>query len=161
MKTQQKAFISLFLCGIIVFWGSQAIGKDLTAEQKEVWAAVQANWETFKQGDVEAALAIKHDEMIAWFSSNPDPLKKEYLREAYNNWFNWSVPTFFKLEPSNIHIFNNVANVFYFYSWQSANKEIFDKGRVLETWVKQDNKWLMIGSLSSSCARLPSCPHGW
>ena len=161
MKTQQKAFISLFLCGIIVFWGSQAIGTDLTAEQKEVWAAVQANWETFKQGDVEAALAIKHDEMIAWFSSNPDPLKKEYLREAYNNWFNWSVPTFFKLEPSNIHIFNNVANVFYFYSWQSANKEIFDKGRVLETWVKQDNKWLAIGSFDSSCEYLPRCPHVW
>jgi cytochrome bd-type quinol oxidase subunit 1 len=112
MKTQKMAIISLFLCGIIAFWSSHALGEDLTAEQKEVWAAVQANWETFKKGDVEAALAIKHDEMIAWFSSNPDPLKKEYLREAYNNWFNWFVPTFFKLEPQ-ISIFLTMLLMFF------------------------------------------------
>jgi ketosteroid isomerase-like protein len=161
MKTQQKAFISLFLCGIIVFWGSQAIGEDLTAEQKEVWAAVQANWETFKAGDVEAALALKHDDMIAWFSSNPDPFKKESLRMAYNYWINSAKPAFVKLEPLNIHIFNNVANVFYLYKWESANKEISDRGRQLEIWVKQDNKWLMTGSLGSSCDTLPPCPYGW
>jgi ketosteroid isomerase-like protein len=161
MKTPKRAIIFLFLCGMIVFWGSQAIGEDLTAEQKEVWAAVQANWETFKAGDVEAALALKHDDMIAWFSSNPDPLKKESLRAAYNNWFNWAKPTFVKLEPLNIHIFNNVANVFYFSKWESANKEKFGRGRQLEIWVKQDNKWLMTGSLGSSCDTLPPCPYGW
>jgi ketosteroid isomerase-like protein len=146
---------------MIVFWGSQAIGADLTAEQKEVWAAVQANWETFKAGDVEAALALKHDDMIAWFTSNPDPLKKESLRATYNNWFNWAKPAFVKLELLNIHIFNNVANVFYLSKWESANKEKFGRGRQLEIWVKQDNKWLMTGSLGSSCDTLPPCPYGW
>ena len=153
--------VSVILFGILLLWNSKVFGEDWTAEQKEVWVSVQGFWETIKKGDVEATLAGQHDNMLDWFSTYPDPLKKEYLREAYNNWFNWSVPTFFKLEPSNIHIFNNVANVFYFYSWKSANKEIFDKGRALEIWVKQDNKWLMIGSLSSSCDRIPTCPHGW
>ncbi len=37
----------------------------------------------------------------------------------------------------------------------------FDKGRVLETWIKQGNKWLLIGSLSSSCDTPPNCPHVW
>ena len=166
MKTLKNAFmarsfISLILCGVIVFCGSQAIGEELKAEQKEVWAAVQANWETFKAGDVEAALALKHDDMIAWFSSNPDPLKKEYLRMAYNYWINVSVPTFVNLKPLNINIFNNVANVFYVYKWESLNKEISERGRQLEIWVKQDNKWLMTGSLSSSCDNRSPCPYGW
>ena len=36
-----------------------------------------------------------------------------------------------------------------------------DKGRSLETWLKQDNKWLAIGGLTSSCDTLPSFPYAW
>jgi ketosteroid isomerase-like protein len=156
MKTLKRAIIFLCFCGMIVFWGSQAIGEDLTAEQKELWAAVQANWETFKKGDVEAALAIKHDEMIAWFSTNPKPVKKEFLKYTYNDWFSYDKPISVKLEPINIHIFNNVANVFYIYNW--SGNIMSQKSRMLETWVKQDNRWLMIGSLASPCDTLPPCP---
>ena len=49
-----RGAIFLLLCIVIVFWGFQAIGEEWTAEQKEVWTSVQANWETIKKGDVEA-----------------------------------------------------------------------------------------------------------
>ena len=153
--------IPIILFGIIFLWNFLAFGQDWTAEQKEVWAAVQANWETFKKGDVEAALALKHDDNISWFSSNPNTFKKESLWMAYNNWIHHSKPTFVKLEPEKIQILNNVATVFYFYKWESANKEISDRGRQLEVWVKQDKKWLMTGSLGSSCDKPAPCPYGW
>ena len=70
-------------------------------------------------------------------------------------------PTFIKLKPLNVNIFNNVANVFYLFKWESANREYSKAGRLLETWVKQDNKWLEIASLSSWCDKLPTCPYGW
>ena len=111
MKTQKMAIISLFLCGIIVFWGSQATGADWTAEQKEVWAAVQANWENIKTGNVENALAGRHDKMLAWFSENPDPLKKELIRVEYKNWIGRIKPTFVKLEPIAINIIQKVSTV--------------------------------------------------
>jgi hypothetical protein len=106
-------------------------------------------------------LAGQHDKMLDWWSTNPDPLKKELLRLGYNNLVNRLKPTFVKLEPLAINIVKNVANVFYLYKWESANKEVSDRGRALITFVKQDNKWLAIGSLRTSCDTLPPCPYGW
>jgi hypothetical protein len=166
MKTQKKAFmarafISLFLCVFIVFWGFQVLAQDWTPEQKEVWVSVQEYWENIKKGDVEAALAGQHDKMLAWFSMNPDPLKKEGIRSQYSRWVSRFKPTFVKLEPLAINIVKNVANVFYLFKWESANKEVSARGRILITLVKQDNKWLAIGSLYSSCDKLSPCPYGW
>ena len=166
MKTQKmafmaRAFISLFLCVFIVFWGFQVLAQDWTPEQKEVWVWVQGYWENIKKGDVEAALAGQHDKMLAWSSMNPDPLKKELIRLELNNWVGRSKPTFVKLKPLAINIVKNVANVFYLFKWESANKEVSGRGRELITLVKQNNKWLAIGSLGSSCDKLPPCPYGW
>lgn len=55
-----RASASIIVCGMILLWGVAVFGQEWTAEQKVVWASVQANWETFKKGDVEAALAMKH-----------------------------------------------------------------------------------------------------
>jgi len=44
MKTQKKVFISLFLCGVIVFWGFLVFAEDWTEAQKEVWKTVEARW---------------------------------------------------------------------------------------------------------------------
>jgi len=159
MKTPKKFFISLFLCGVIVFWGFQSMGEEWTAEQKEVWTSIQTNWETIKKGDVEAALALKHDDMVAWDGSNPEPLRKELMMQSYINRFNYDRLVSYKLRPLTIHIFNNVANVFYLYKYEG--EKFSNRGRVLETWVKQDDKWLAIGSLDSSCDYLPRCPHVW
>jgi hypothetical protein len=151
--------VSIVLFSMIVFWNFQVFGQEWTAEQKEVWTSVQANWETFKQGDVEAALAMKHNDMVSWSLSHPEPLRKEHLKQSYINWFNYNKPVSYKLRPLTITIVNNVANVFYLFKW-NGNK-FSDIGRSFETWVKQDNKWLAIGSLSSSCDNLPRCPHVW
>ena len=71
------------------------------------------------------------------------------------------MPTFVKLKPLVINIVENVANVFYLSNWESLNKEISSSSRVLITMIKQDNKWVWIGSLGSSCKRLPPCPYEW
>ena len=104
MKTKDIRFItwilvSIILFGIIFLWNFQAFGQDWTTEQKEVWISVQGFWETIKKGDVEATMAGQHDNMHDWFSTNPDPLKKEILRSAYNNLVNRLKPTFVKLQP--------------------------------------------------------------
>jgi len=98
MKTKDIHFIkwilvSIILFGIIFLWNFRAFGQDWTTEQKEVWVSVQGFWETIKKGDVEGTLAGQHDKMLDWFSTNPDPLKKEILRSAYNNLVNRLKPT--------------------------------------------------------------------
>jgi len=154
-----RVAIFLLLSIVIVFWGFQAIGEEWTAEQNEIWTFVQANWEAIKKGDVEAALAMKHDYMVAWHNSDPEPLKKELIKQSYINWANSDKLVSYKLRPLTINIFNNVANVFYLYKYEG--EKYSNRGRALETWIKQDNKWIAIGSLDSSCDFPPRCPHVW
>ena len=155
--TNFRARISIYLlfCGLIVFWSFQVFSQDWTVEQKEVWESVQANWETFKKGDVEAALAMKHDDLVVWWGGETNTTSKDSLGPKYKSWFDYDKPQSYNLKPLNIKIYNNVAIVFYLYKWNGNVLQL--SGRTLETWVKQDNKWLVTGSLNSSCDNLPTC----
>jgi len=164
MKTKDMNLItwilvSIIILGIILLLNSKAFGQEWTAEQKEVWKSVQANWEAIKNRDAESALALKHADAFIWDRWYPEPITKDMLEVTYKNWFEIEKPTSAKIRPLNIHIFNNIANVYYLYKYEEV--KYFDKGRVLETWIKQGNKWLLIGSLSSSCDTPPNCPHVW
>ena len=161
MKTQRKNLvakvaISLLFCIAIVFWGFQVIGEELTETQKEVWKVVETEWEYFKQGDVEAVLTGGHDDSLTWWSSRAIPLGKSAIRLSYQDWFDLDKPVSYELKPLNIHIFGNVANVFYKSKWKG--KKIGGDDRSMETWVKQDNKWKFLGLMGCSCEQPPVCP---
>ena len=155
MKTQQKGFISLFLCGIIVFWCSLAVGEDWTAEQKEIWEVVVVDREKYKQGDLEGILASRHDNVVIWWGDKPIPYDKKLLRANYRGWFSYDKPTKLEIEPLAIKVIGNVASVFFTYKY--SGNILSGSGRVLETWIKQDGKWLMINSFGASCDKLPPC----
>ena len=160
MKTQGKSLlarvsVSLLICGLIVFWGFQAIGEEWTAEQKEVWEVVVADYELFKKGDVDGILASRHDDVVIWWGSKRIPYDKELVRFNYKNWFDYDKPVNWELEPLAIQIIGNVATVCYTYKF--GGKILSGSGRDMETWIKQDNKWLMINSFGASCDELPPC----
>jgi len=164
MKTKDMNLItwilvSIIILGFILLLNSKAFGQEWTAEQKEVWEAVETNWDAIKNGNVEGILALKHENAFLWSRPYPEPITKDMLEVICKNWFESEKPTSAKIRPLNIQIFNNVANVYYLYKYEGVR--YFDNGRALETWIKQDNKWLLIGSLSSSCDMPPNCPHSW
>ena len=160
MKTQgtsllSRVSVSLLICGLIVFWGFQAIGEQWTAEQKEIWEVVVADYELFKKGDVDGILASRHDDVVIWWGNKPIPYDKELLRSNYKGWFDYDIPVNYELEPLAIQIIGNVASVFCTYKF--SGKILSGSGRDMETWIKQDNKWLMINSFGASCDKLPPC----
>ena len=162
MRTHEKnlltwILVSIILLGIFLFWNSKAFGQEWTAEQKEVWASVQNKWEALKEGDVETAMKLTNENAFLWSRAYPEPNSYGMLKVTYENWVKIEKPSSAKIRPLKINIFNNIANVYYIYEYEGA--KLSDKGRVFETWMKQDNKWLLIGGLSSSCDTLPNCPH--
>jgi hypothetical protein len=56
---------------------------------------------------------MKHDDMVAWYGLNTEPLRKELMKQSYINWFNFDKPVSYKLRPLTINIFNNLANVLF------------------------------------------------
>jgi len=160
MQIKGAILISFLLCGLIVFWSFQATGEELTEAQKEVWKTVQANWETFKNADIEAAMAMTHDHAVVWWSSKAHPFLKKsgIMKVEYKRWWDWDKIVSYKLRPETIQIFNNVATVYYRVDWEGTT--LSDKLRKFETWIKEDNRWIQIGSLSSSCDKPSVCVFG-
>ena len=154
-----RAFVSVLICGMILLWGFSVFGQEWTSEQKEVWKAVEANWENARKGDVEAVLAGKRDDAVLWWSSRPEPMTKEFMIYAFRNWFDYEKPSTAKIKPLFISIFGNFANVYYIFKYDG--EKLKDQGRILETLVKEGDKWLQIGSLSASCGKNPPCPYSW
>ncbi|BBO78885.1 hypothetical protein DSCW_63020 [Desulfosarcina widdelii] len=165
MKLQKssilKIVISLLIGIIFYFTDIQAFGDEWTPEQKEVWASIEGFWDSVKNGDIDGALSRHHDQMIVWLCENPDPSRKDQTRSEYYTLINRSVPTTIKLKPLAINIVGDVANAFYLSKWISLNEELSSSCRVLVTMIKQDNRWVWIGSHDSSCDRLPPCPYEW
>jgi ketosteroid isomerase-like protein len=150
-----KTAIFLLLCGLIVCWAFQVSAEEWTDAQKDVWKSVQGIWEAAKKGDADAIVAIAHDDAVIWWWNNTSPHKKGLLKDAYQNWFTYDVPVSFDLHPFNIQIFDNVAIVAYYYNWKG--NRLFREGRKLETWLNQDNRWVIIGTLDSLCDKPPTC----
>jgi ketosteroid isomerase-like protein len=154
-----KTFGSIITCAMILFWGVSVFGQEWTVEQKEVWESVQARWEAIKNGDVEAALTLLHDENVGWLNRSANTSGKSSTKTFFNQWVSNVKPTTYDLKPINIQIFNNVANVFYAFKWKAQVRTGI--GRNLETWTKQNDKWLQISYFGCSCDKLPSCNFDW
>ena len=160
MKTKATNFrarisIYLFFCGLIVFWSFQVFGEEWTAEQKEVWKAVETDAELKVKGDVKGMSALRHDNAVGWWYNRAIPFDNKNLMVKHQFWFDEDMPTKYKVEPLSIQTFGNVAVVYYMFNY--SGKLYSGEGRTMEVWIKQDNMWLNIGHFSDSCDELPPC----
>ena len=159
MKTQKRAyrtvvFISLILCEIIVFWGGQVSADEWTSAQKEVWKTIENTWESFKQGKLDETLYFEGN--VEWLSEARRPHSGDILKSDYEGWFAMDKPVSYEIEPFEIFIFGNVANVFYGWKWKGDT--LSDSGRQLDVLIQQDNKWKFITGMNCSCKQAPKCP---
>ena len=161
MKTQRKSLvnrftISILICGLIVFWGSQIFGEEWTTEQKEVWKVIENAWESLKKGDVKGHLADYHDDAVQWGIRSSYPIADlKVLEKRYKWWEENGKDLTINNEPHTILIKDNVAVVFYSSNWKV--REISARGRVCDTLIKQDNKWKILGVSIASCDKPVKC----
>lgn len=66
-----------------------------------------------------------------------------------------SKPVSYELKPLSIHIIGDVANVFYVYKWHKEVVPGFHHGRAMDTYLMQDNMWMLIGGMDALCTKLP------
>jgi ketosteroid isomerase-like protein len=150
-----KVFISLVFFGIVIFWGSHVIGQEWTAEQKEIWKLIEADYELFKQGDLQGILASRHDDLVIWWYNRFFPMGKKALANSLKLWFASDKPVNWELKPLDIKVSGNVASVFYEFKYSGT---IYSgHARSVLTLIRQDRRWLIINGLSCSCDKLPSC----
>ena len=164
MKAQQtnlmkRVFVSMLLCGVMVIWGFQVSAEEWTDAQKELWKTTETSWKNIIRGDVDAITdaitALGTNGSLEWWPTQQKPYDANAIKEEYKRWFDDDKPVTYELEPLNIHIVNNIANVFYLYQWKG--KVSSDSGWIMETWIKQDNKWKFMGAMKCSSEKALTC----
>ena len=151
----KSIIVSIFVCAFVVVSGLSAFGQEWTAEQKEVWNAVLADIENFKTGDVDKIMEVRHDDFILWWNSKPLPFDKGLARCNYKGWFDWDIPKNLEAKPLAIRISGNIAIVAYTY--ELSGEKSSESGRSFDILVKQNNKWLLLGSTGARCDKPATC----
>jgi hypothetical protein len=133
-----------------MFWSFQVFGQDWTAEQNKIWSMQKTEWELWKKGDTEARKKLFHEDCVLWYAAATFPFGRNTLEGLYNRIESYD------LQPLEIKITDNIAIVQYLSKWSTLGNDHSD--RVTNIWMNQDGKWKIIGSMSASCLKVPSCP---
>ena len=156
----KSIIVSIVLSVFIVATGFNAFGEDWTAEQKEVWSVVEQYFNNLVNGDVASTMALIHDNSLELFSGKAIPLKKDQIKNEYYGFVNIK-PTI-EVKPISIAVIDQkVANAFYYFKWKGEDGIYSAKGRSMQTFIKQGDKWISTGSISSKCSEPPFCPSTW
>ena len=105
-------------------------------------------------------MALIHDKSLELFSDKSIPLNKDLLRNEYDEFA--SMQPKFEVKPISIAVIDHrVANAFYYFKWEIEDENLSGKGRTMQTFIKQGDKWMSIGSISSKCSKPSPCPSEW
>jgi hypothetical protein len=91
---------------------------------------------------LEIIMASRHEDIVTLWSEKDIPFDKELVSYNYKWWFDNDIPVNWVLKPITIKVSGSLAIIAYTYKF-SGNK-ISGNGRIMETWIKKDNKWLIL-----------------
>ncbi len=144
-----RAKVMVLLMVALAFLVSPAVvAQEWSAEQTEVWAAVQGIWDLSLQEDPAAMIATIHPDYMGWSYSGDYPNGKE----ATAKWMEYNFTKYkwvlFDLKPMAITVDGDFAIVHYFYTgiYTDLTKEEDDttKGRWTDVYKKEGGNWLLI-----------------
>jgi hypothetical protein len=137
-----KTLLLLALVIITIMVSSQAFGEGWSAAQKEIWEIQKDEWMLWMKGDREGRLALYHKECIVWLYNTAFPGDKTLIIRGM---IKYPKIDSFELEPLEVKVFGNVAIVQYSLKYTAFVKDYNE--RATNTWMKQDEKWQIIGSM--------------
>lgn len=127
-----------------------------TKEQKAVWQEVENKWTNWKAGDLEAAFANIDKDFLGWNDEDPMPVSKDNWVNPMKETLNMRTKINFSIEPARILVRDNAAVVHYYYKYSflytdgEESQKVSDEGKWTEFFVKDDDKWMLIGDFTSS-----------
>jgi len=137
-----KTMLLLALVILTIMVSSQAFGEEWSTAQKEIWEIQGNEWMLWMKGDLEGRLALYHKECILWLYNTAFPGDKTLIRRGMTK---YSKIDSFELEPLEVKVFDNVAIIQYSLKYTAFGKDYNE--RATTTWMKQDKKWQIIGSM--------------
>ena len=136
----------LALLSVALVCVTALLGREWSAEQKEVWKNEEAYWVHRSQGNVEGFTALLHDDFAGWPSWAAMPIDKIGGRKFLEEEVKSAPITFYDIRPAAIRVFGSVGIVYYIGIIRKAdNGEQTLYSRYTHVWMKQGANWKLIG----------------
>jgi ketosteroid isomerase-like protein len=124
-----------------------ATAGDWSAEQKEVWEAIETCNSHFVEKNLEAAMDCIHDDFRGWLYNEPVPRGKASFETVGTYMLKTRDTVASELRPIDIMVLGDFAVVHYFFvevSKDQDGKESYQQGRWTDVLIKEDGKWRWI-----------------
>lgn len=134
---------ALFVFGI--FGVVQA--DDWSADQAEVWAAIETCNSHFRDDRLKEIMDCIHDDFSGWLYSEPVPRGKENFEKVGQYFLRTRDVVAGELRPIDILVYENFAVIHYFYieiTKDGDGNEEINQGRWTDVMVKEGGKWRWI-----------------
>ena len=120
-----------------------------SAEQSEVWAAVEAMWNDYSSENLEAAFAAHHPDFIFWNNTNSVPGTKEMADELDTFWFESGAMLRTSVTPLTIQVFDDFAIVNAYvrgFAQEFGGAPQWMTWRWHSGWAKEGDEWLCVSN---------------
>ena len=146
MKTLTKNIL-IIQC-ITLLSSAHLFGQEWSAEQKEVFGVVEAQWKASMAKDTTWPNKFLHENFLGWSNDSPVPRDKSSIQEWYRYNSENSTTLLFELYPVGIAMRGNTAVVHYFFSYATESKKDgleTVNGQFTDTLVKENGTWQFLG----------------
>lgn len=141
----RRAVLLAFACTCLIAVPGRT--QELTTEQREVWAVVEAMWERYAAGDVQGMLDRMHDEFTGWEYGEVAPRPKSDLREVLLAGFAAATVIDYDLEPVVIRVIGDAAVVHYRFAhtFEALDGERHTgRGRYTDLLIRSGGRWIFV-----------------
>jgi hypothetical protein len=141
------------LSAIALLFANVSLAQEWSKEQTEVWKVVQDTWQAWNSKDVAKLAGNVHEKYQGWSDDSPLPVGKQTMIDWFNGMKDAVTFNYFDIQPARITVLNTAAVVDYYYhfnaSWKmgDATKTEDMKGKIVEFYVKEGGKWLLLGDM--------------
>ena len=120
---------------------------DWSAEQKEVWGAIEACDQAYAAKNSDVFLDCIHDDFSGWLYTEPVPRGKSTFENIGMHFFKTRDVVASELRPIDIEVYDNVAVIHYFFvnvTKDPKGEESYEQGRWTDIMLKEGGKWRWI-----------------
>ncbi len=134
---------AVFVIGML----GNAQAAEWSAEQAEVWEAIEACDGLAREKRIEEFMDCIHDDFSGWLNSQPVPRGKDSFEKIGRYFVTTRDVVAGELRPIDILVYGNFAVIHYFYITVTKDEdgdEDYSQGRWTDIMVKEGGKWRWI-----------------
>jgi len=143
-----KKLLALFVLILTLVFLTNVQAQQWSAEQKEVWTAVETYWAVGMSANPMDFLNYFDDSYYGWNNEAGAPSTKADVQKVLKYWTTKGKTVLYTITPARIWVNGNFAYVHYYYSEVDESpdgKQMTERGRWTDILMKKDGKWVMVG----------------